>query len=587
MARSIFAMRRRTFLCVTLFVLVIAVALAFVSAQEDAAATAAGQEVADQQQQQQQQHEIVAEPAVDATTEAAEAAPHGEEAESAAPAATESDDNNEEAERAAQAAAEEAERQQQQAQAQEQQRQREEEEEAAARAAAAAAEAEARAAAEAEAQRQQQEAEEAARRAAEEAERIRQQEEEAEARRRQAEAEARQRREAEEQRRRAEAEAARRAAEERAKRELDSVDTIRGSAKELPEGCASLVEKYLFRVHEERKATAAAVGHVRAELNEARVNAPDTAAALEKKLAKAQDDLHVYDVQTLRTYGGNLPKTCIAEGEAWLDRQSEVVSENTYVQAYTHFYRLMTAHLVTMFRTAEGLVYYYQHSYTPSLQYFMNTAAAYQDEAWALYEKLFLPSGGRPEMPLADFAKQVAKMVGYASVPIGLGIAAGVVCVVALAPVAAGVVVYEFVYKIWTELFFFYYIYGMKLPEDLVRVASTTVENVKASQWNVIGNRAADAFFDSVIDSDKIFFNGIIAIFLLSHVVVIAAVLIFVWCRCCVPGMSRRKSQRSTSPSTSAKSGGKKAAKPAAAAAPAKKKASSPSPSASAEKKKN
>ncbi|KPA84009.1 putative mitochondrial hypothetical protein [Leptomonas pyrrhocoris] len=549
MTRPFCVVRRRTFLCVTLLVLVLAIALAFVRAQDDAAAAAAaGAADAVQQQQQEQQEEYAA-----PVTTAEEVAPVSEEEkpqammEEAQPSA-EAPENvanpNAEAEAAAlrqqqQAAAEEAERQR--LAAAEEERQRLEAEERQRR------EAEERQRREAE-ERQRREAEERQRREAEERQRREAEERqrrEAEERQRR-EAEERQRREAEErQRREAEEAAASRAAEEKAQREIDSVDTIRDAAKELPEGCAKAVEKYLFRVHEERRQPASAVSEARATLNEARVSAPKKVVSLERKLASAQDALLRYDVQTLRAYGGNVPKTCISEGQAWYDRQPAVESASTYVQAYTHFYRLMAAHLYTMYRTAEGLVHYLMNAYTPAVASFTTTSSEYQSKAWALYEKLFPAKGSRPEMPTAELAKQVATMVSYAAVPLGLGVAAGVVAVVALPPVAAGVLVYEFLYKIWAELFVFYYIYGMKLPEGLVTAAKTTVENVKAGEWGTLGSRSADAFFDLVIDSDKIFYNGILAVFLMVHIVAIAAILVCVWCRCCVPGMRRRKAKAS------------------------------------------
>ncbi|KAL7697927.1 hypothetical protein N2W54_000606 [Lotmaria passim] len=562
MTRLVLSLCRRTFLCATLFILVVAIAVAFVTAQEQPPAEAASEapsvpihvvdevvlteaavivdapsqdEEAHTQaddtaavQQQQEKEEAAAAATADAVAAEAAAANDGDAAVNAEAEAA--------AAQAAQAAAEAEARRQQQAEEEEARRQQQAEEEEARRQ---------QQAEEEEARRQQQAEEEEARRRQAEEEEARRRQAEEEARRRKAEEEERQHREAEEHRRRKEEAAARRAAEERSRRELDTVDQIRYSAKELKEGCASLVEKYLFRVHEERQSSASAVSETRAKLNDARVNAPEQVAALEKRLADAQDALWMYDIHTLRSYGGNLPKTCIAEGQDWFESQPDVNSENTYVLAYTHFYRLIVAHLYTMYRTGEGLVHYLMHAYAPALASFTATASDYQNKAWAIYEELFPATGSRPEMPVGQLAKHVATMAGYAAVPLGLGVAAGVISIVALPPVAAGVLVYEYLYKIWAELFIFYYNFGMKLPEGLVAVAKTSVENVKAGEWKVLGSRATDAFFDLVMDSDKIFYNGLLAVFLLAHVVMVAIILMCVWCRCCVPGMRSRKSKKS------------------------------------------
>jgi chemotaxis protein histidine kinase CheA len=578
MTRTMFTVRRRTLLCATLLVLVVAITLAFVTAQEEQPAEAeahahyGNDESGAAPVVAAEDAAVIKEIRVAAAAEEEEHAPVTETLSETPVAAEEQQpamvDEGAAAEDMASAEAE-ARRQQE---AEEAERQRREEEERLRR------EEEERIRQAEEEERRRREEEERQRR--EEEERKRREEEE---RQRQAAEAERRRREEEERKRREAEEAARREAEEKAKRQLDSIDVIRASAKELKVGCAAAVEEYLFRVHENRQRPAAAVSETRAKLNEARVSAPEKVAALEKRLAHAQDTLLVFDVQTLRAYGGNVPKTCIGEGQAWYDRQEAVSSPNTYVQAYTHFYRIIAAHVYTMYRTAEGLVYYLMHAYTPSLAAFTATASDYQNKAWVIYEELFPAKGSRPELPIADFAKQLVTMVGYAAVPIGLGIAAGIVAVIALPPVAAGVLLYEFLYKIWAELFVFYYVYGMKMPEGLVTALKTTVANVKASQWDVLGTRTADAFFALVVDSDRIFYNGILALFLLGHVVVITAILMCVWCRCCVPGMRSRKAKKSSLSNNKGKSA--KPAAGAAAAAPAKKKPSPPP--ASGEKKKN
>ncbi|KPI88370.1 hypothetical protein ABL78_2545 [Leptomonas seymouri] len=554
MARSLFPARRRVLVCVTLLVLMLAITLAIVQAQEG---EAVGNTAADAVQQPT---DFVAPVA----TEEAPQAPQQKEPQQSA-AVTEDASVGAEAQAAAEAEA----LRRQQAEVEERQRREEEEHR--------------RQAEEAERKRRE---EEEHRRQAEEAERKRREEEE---HRRQAEEAERKRREKEEHRRQAEEaerkrreaeEAARRAAAERAKRELDTIDVIRSSAVELPVGCAKLVKSYLFRVREERRIPVAAVSEARAQLNEARVSSPKQVQSLEQKLAKAQDALLVYDVQTLRTYGGNLPKTCIMQGQAWYDRQTTVRSENAYLQAYTHFYRLIVAHLYTMYETAEGLVYYLMDAYKPSLESFTSTVVAYQNRAWAIFEQLFPSNGSRPEMSMVELVKQSATMASYFLVPIGFGITAGLVAVIAFPPLAAGVLLYLYVYKIWAELFIFYYIYGMKLPEGLVAAAKATVETAKASQWDVLRTRTADTLLNLVTDSDRVFFNGILSIFLLLNVVAIVAILFCVWCRLCVPGMRSRKSKKS--PLSATKASKRSDSKPAA---PAKTKSSSPP--ASADKKRH
>ncbi|KAK7194281.1 hypothetical protein NESM_000343100 [Novymonas esmeraldas] len=540
--------RRRTMWCVALVLLLLAVFMAFATAQDEvpAAADAVTESVA--------HDSLTATAAGEAPAPEDLASAADEKAQAAAAAAEEAERQRAEAEEAERQRTEAEEAERQRAEAEEAERQRAEAEEAE-RQRAEAEEAERQRAEAEEAERQRAEAEEAERQRAEaeEAERQRAEAEEAERQRVKAEEAERQRKvaavesqrkadEAERQRKADEAERQRKAAEEeKAKRTLDSVDMIRYTAKVLPQGCVKSVVEYLFRVHEYRNRIASAVRDARADLNEARVHAPDTVAQLETTLAQKQDDLLVYDTRTLRMYGGSVPRTCIAESQAWIERQPPVTSTNDYVQAYMHFYHLLAAHINTLYLTARGTAQYLIDSYTPVVGAYTQTAAGYYDRAQAIYTELRSTPGGLPDEPFPELAKRVATMLGYAAVPIGLGVAAGIIAVVALPPVVAAVIAYEYVYKIWVELFLAYYIYGVRMPDGAVSAVTTTVAAAQAGEWAAIGKSALESFLDLVVDADTVFYNGIIAIFLLGHIVVACAILICVWCRCCVPGMRSKR----------------------------------------------
>ncbi|TPP50278.1 hypothetical protein CGC21_17305 [Leishmania donovani] len=356
----------------------------------------------------------------------------------------------------------------------------------------------------------------------------------------------RQRRQQEEERRRQEEEELaerqrRQQEEERAKRRIDSVDMIRYSAEELPQGCAKSIEEYLFRVHEHRQHTAAAVRDARSELNEARVHAPKKVAELEKRLAARQDDLLVYDIQTLRMYGGSVPKTCIAESLAWLDAQPDVSSMSEAKQRLVYFFRLTSTHCRALYLTARGVMQYMIDSYTPVVKSYTKSVQYYCDKASAIYAELLPASGKRPDIPMMDLAKKVAVMVGYAAVPIGLGVAAGIVFVAVLPPMVAAVIIYEYVYKIWLELFIAYYTYGAKMPDGAVTAVKSTVAALRAGEWASIGNSVVDALIDLVADPDTDFYNGILAVYLVGSITVICAAFICLWFSCCVPGMRGKK----------------------------------------------
>ncbi|CBZ34276.1 hypothetical protein, conserved [Leishmania donovani] len=392
------------------------------------------------------------------------------------------------------------------------------------------------------------EAEEQARREEEEelAERQRRQQEEERRRQEEEELAERQRRQQEEERRRQEEEELaerqrRQQEEERAKRRIDSVDMIRYSAEELPQGCAKSIEEYLFRVHEHRQHTAAAVRDARSELNEARVHAPKKVAELEKRLAARQDDLLVYDIQTLRMYGGSVPKTCIAESLAWLDAQPDVSSMSEAKQRLVYFFRLTSTHCRALYLTARGVMQYMIDSYTPVVKSYTKSVQYYCDKASAIYAELLPASGKRPDIPMMDLAKKVAVMVGYAAVPIGLGVAAGIVFVAVLPPMVAAVIIYEYVYKIWLELFIAYYTYGAKMPDGAVTAVKSTVAALRAGEWASIGNSVVDALIDLVADPDTDFYNGILAVYLVGSITVICAAFICLWFSCCVPGMRGKK----------------------------------------------
>ncbi|KAG5504388.1 hypothetical protein JKF63_04839 [Porcisia hertigi] len=363
---------------------------------------------------------------------------------------------------------------------------------------------------------------------------------------------------------------------EKAKRSVDSVDMIRYSAKELPQGCVKTVEEYLFRIHEYRRPVSAAVGDARSELNEARVHAPQNVAELEKRLAAKQDDLLVYDLKTLRMYGGNLPKTCIAESQAWLERQPVVTSTNNYVQVYVFFYRFLAAHCRTLYLTARGLVQYLIHSYIPVAESYAKTSQHYFNKAATIYAEVKPVSGKWPDMPFMDLAKLVLRMMSYAFVPIGLVVAAAIIAFVVLPALVSVVVLYEFVYKIWIELFFAYYIYGVQMPSGVITAIKGAVSAAQAGEWASIGNEMADMFFNLVVDSEKIFYNGIIAVFLIGFITALCTFFICVWCRSCIPGSRSKKNPtplKSTRRSAKRKGGAASgAAASASAEAAAKKK---------------
>ncbi|CAC9489446.1 conserved hypothetical protein [Leishmania infantum JPCM5] len=376
------------------------------------------------------------------------------------------------------------------------------------------------------------------------AERQRRQQEEERRRQEEEELAERQRRQQEEERRRQEEQEElkrRQQEEERAKRRIDSVDMIRYSAEELPQGCAKGIEEYLFRVHEHRQHTAAAVRDARSELNEARVHAPKKVAELEKRLAARQDDLLVYDIQTLRMYGGSVPKTCIAESLAWLDAQPDVSSMSEAKQRLVYFFRLTSTHCRALYLTARGVMQYMIDSYTPVVKSYTKSVQYYCDKASAIYAELLPASGKRPDIPMMDLAKKAAVMVGYAAVPIGLGVAAGIVFVAVLPPMVAAVIIYEYVYKIWLELFIAYYTYGAKMPDGAVTAVKSTVAALRAGEWASIGNSVVDALIDLVADPDTDFYNGILAVYLVGSITVICATFICLWFSCCVPGMRGKK----------------------------------------------
>ncbi|KAG5478671.1 hypothetical protein LSCM1_06075 [Leishmania martiniquensis] len=366
---------------------------------------------------------------------------------------------------------------------------------------------------------------------------------------------------------------------EELKRKIDSVDKIRFTATELPQGCAASVEEYLFRVHEKRKKTAAAVRDARSELNEARVHAPNKASKLEEQLARRLDDLLVYDMETLRFYGGSVPKTCIAESQAWLDAQPQPFSSSEYVQKYIIFYRLIAAHVRLLGQTALGVMNYILHSYTPAVLSYTKAAQHYYARAKAQYAELLPAFGEWRDVPVMDLAKKALSMVGYAAVPIGLCAAAGIVAVFVLPPMVAAVMIYECVYKVWIELFFAYYIFGMQVPNGIISAIKAAVAAAQRGDWAYISSSALEALSDLLVDADTVFYNAIVGLFLLVVIVAMCALFICVWCCLCIPGMrGRRKASplKSAPRSASGSSNGskKKAAATAAAATTAAKKKS-------------
>ncbi|CAJ1008692.1 hypothetical protein Q4I28_004005 [Leishmania naiffi] len=360
--------------------------------------------------------------------------------------------------------------------------------------------------------------------------------------------------------------------EERAKRRIDSVDMIRYSAKELPQGCVKAVEEYLFRVHEHRQRTAAAVRDARSELNEARVHAPSKVAELEKRLATKQDDLLVYDIETLRMYGGDIPKTCIAEAQDWLDSQPAVTSTSDTVQVYTQFARFIIAHCKTLYLTARGVVQYMISSYTPVVASYTKSAQYYYDKAEMIYTELWPASGKRQDMLMMEFAKKFVVMMGHMSVPICLGATAGILALAVLPPVAVAVVMYEYLYKVWVELFIAYYIYGAKMPDGAIMTVKNIVAAVQEGKWDSIFTNATEAFMDLLVDVETVFYNGVIIILLLANVVMVCGVFMCVWYCYCVPRIRGKKSARPLKSALGSASGGstvntKNAATPGAAAA--------------------
>ncbi|KAG5478458.1 hypothetical protein LSCM4_04691 [Leishmania orientalis] len=408
--------------------------------------------------------------------------------------------------------------------------------------------------------------------AREEAEAAAEREREAERHRDEAREKARQRRgnrrhvaEAEERYRKA---AERRQRREETKRTIDSVDQIRFAASELPEGCAGSVEEYLFRAHEHRQKLATAVRDTRSELNEARVHAPKRVAKLEKKLAAKLDDLLVYDIETLRLYGGNVPKTCIAESQAWLNAQSQLFSTSDTVQVCIYLLRILSAHFRLLGQTVLGVANYMIKSYAPAVASYTKSAQHYYDTAKAMYAELLPATGEWPDVPMTDLAKRAAVMVGYAAVPVGLGVTVGIVAVILLPPVATAMVMYECVYKVWAELFFAYYIYGMRLPSGIVAAIKSTAAAAQAGRWAYISGNIKEAFTGLLVDADTVFYNAVIAFLMLVNLVVIGATFICVWCCFCIPGMrGRRRASplKSVPRSTSGSSNGSKK-KPAATA---------------------
>ncbi|CAG9574228.1 conserved hypothetical protein [Leishmania major strain Friedlin] len=546
--------RRRTLLCVAVVLLFLAVVMTFVHAQEVAATPT------DAADKPGAQHTSVPTETSEEEARAATAAVQAAETEAAAVRQLEAEEQarREEEEKLA-----ELHRRQQ-----EEERRREEEEKLAELH---------RRQQEEERRREEEEKLAELRRRQQEEERRREEEEKlAELRRRQQEEE---RRRQEEERRRQEEqeELERRDEEERAKRRIDSVDMIRYSAEELPQGCAKSIQEYLFRVHEHRQHTAAAVRDARSELNEALVHAPNKVAELEKRLAARQDDLLVYDIQTLRMYGGSVPKTCIAESKAWLDTQPDVSSMSEVKQRLAYFFRLTFTHCKVLYLTARGVMQYMIDSYTPVVKSYTKSVQYYCDKASAIYAELLPASGKQLDMPMMDLAKKIAVMVGYAAVPVGLVVAAGIFAVAVLPLMVAAVIMYEYVYKVWLELFIAYYTYGAKMPDGAVTAVKSTVAAARAGEWASIGNSLLDALLDLVSDSDADLYNGVVAVYLVCSIAVVCVTFICLWFSCCVSGMRGKKGARplhaASRSASDDRSGIKKApATGGAAAAAAKKK---------------
>lgn len=331
--------------------------------------------------------------------------------------------------------------------------------------------------------------------------------------------------------------------------------TIRWRATIIPGGCTEATIKYLHHVSEGRSAPQQAVVRARAKVNEAHVQHPEKVMQAKRALAEALAELASFDANVLVTFGANLPKTCITEIDEEFGRMPPPNSDKEFIIAYTEIYRLLAAHLKTIYRPAKGVWLYTLESWAPMFDSFQQFADRYYAKAAAYYYQAHPKPGlidkitrKKVEVPTSTFLRLTAQGLAYACVPLAL-LGAMVVVGLLLAPVLViGVFLNTLIYQIFVRFFIFYWIYAMDFPSDFTPIIKEMFAQAMALDGGAVTDRMVNAFYHLAEEASTVYYNGILMIFFLALSVLLSIVVIWVWASCFMSCGTRKKPRQPPPP---------------------------------------
>nr|AGN32965.1 hypothetical protein [Trypanosoma rangeli] len=326
-------------------------------------------------------------------------------------------------------------------------------------------------------------------------------------------------------------------------------DVLNHPAESDQKSCADGVKAYLLQISTRRAEVEAWERRVRAELNEARSILEEEKSGERKPSGDTQQRLKAawaefesasavvrkFD-ETVLNYHGNLPHECIREVNAlsaadpdagnWAG-QAMYLLENTVL------------HLRLYGETLRGVVLFNMAEYNSAAEFYKEVAHFFTAKSQKIYEDIQRrkkdrnfeeESAGLWE--LAEFALMYMRAMTFALVPWTI-LFSGCVLLVLLAPFfLAAVLIPQFVWRVWVQLFFLHYTYGLTVDGFLLSLQQY-VDLIVQRDWAGLQERCVTAFLilASRDDQPGTFFNSIFAAALLLITVVLMLILIYYWVR--------------------------------------------------------
>ncbi|RNF03959.1 hypothetical protein TraAM80_05413 [Trypanosoma rangeli] len=326
-------------------------------------------------------------------------------------------------------------------------------------------------------------------------------------------------------------------------------DVLNHPAESGQKSCADGVKAYLLQTSTKRAEVEAWVRRARAELNEARSileeeksgerrpsgNTQRRLKAAWAKFESASEVARKFDETVLNSHG-NLPHECIREVNALSATDPDA---GNWAGQAMYLLEKTVLNLRLYGETLRGVVLFNVGEYNSAAEFYKEAAHFFNVKSQKVYEeiqrrkkdrKFEEESAGLWE--LAEFALLYTRAMTFALVPWAIILSACILLVLFAPFILAAVLIPQFVWRVWVQLFFLHYTYGLTVDGFFLSLRQY-VDLVVQRDWAGLQERCVTAFFILVSRDDQpgTFFNGIFAAALVLITVVLMLILIYYWVR--------------------------------------------------------